>query len=541
MKIILLLVSIIFLLNTVNYSQCKSNEQKLLVLGDSWAFFSWTYNSYNENMDRFGLSDYKTYSTPILSVNGTKASNFFTPARTQALTDALNNNPSIEHVHFSLGGNDILGTYHTSNTTAQNQQDYYTLMVDVKAGIDIVHSINPNVKVFLAGYDYPNFEESIQEFIIPSQHPFYDKWDGMGQPTATQLNAVITDVIDLFIDSANVWNNVEFVNNLGLMQNTYGQSTPLAVAPGGTYAAGSLNVPGGLTDYPSPLASLNLGGNDSFHLSNNGFEHFIKRHFKEYYWDELRDYDAEIVATDKNMNGTVNANSVTTDSITVGANASILTFNTSSLNSQSNIADASIFLKRNDLIGDNLKEDELFLEIKTNNFGASLQLELDDYNSQSDASSTACTYGSVEDNESWLRVDIPYNMLPYINKSGTTQFRLKYNNVTANNNFIFNNSNDPEKQPILDIKYGGFSNVEETLTTLNVQTYPNPFTNEVIVESIRTINNIFITDINGRIITTLENLQKKYVSVNTSDLKKGSYIINILNIDGTKVSKTLVK
>ena len=238
MKAIVLISILILTITTTLYSQCKPDEQKMLVLGDSWAFFSWSNNSYNENMDRFGLSDYKAYSTSSLSVNGTQADNYFTPARIQELTDAFNDNPSIEYVHFSLGGNDILGTYNVANSATQNQQDYNTLMLEIKAGIDIIHNINPNLKILLAGYDYPNFEETIENFPIPNQHPFYDQWNDMGRPNFTQLNAVLIEVTNIFMDSVAVWNNVEFVNNLGLMQNTYGQSSPLSVPPGGTYAAG---------------------------------------------------------------------------------------------------------------------------------------------------------------------------------------------------------------------------------------------------------------------------------------------------------------
>lgn len=539
MKALYLISSILLLITNINYSQCNDNEHKILVLGDSWAFFSWSNNSYNENMKRFGLSDKTAYSTATLSVNGTKASNFFTDqARVQELTDALNNNPTIEYVHFSLGGNDILGTYNVSNTIAQNQQDYNALMVNIKSGIDIIHSINPSIKIFLAGYDYPNFEETISNFPIPNQHPFYSKWDDMGQPTATQLNTELINVTNIFIDSVAAWNNVEFISNLGLMQNTYGQATPLTVAPGGTYAAGSLTVPGGLSNYPSPTAALNFGGTDSFHLSNNGYEHFIKRHFQEYYWKAIRNADASILSNDTTLNGTISTSLATTDSLTIGSSTGVLTFNTSSLNSTQNIANASIFIKREKLIGNNLIGEDLTLEIKSGHYGANIQLELDDYNSNSDASSIACTYGTVNENNSWMRIDLPYNLLQYINKSGTTQFKLKYPNAGTNNNFTFyNNSN---QQAILDISYGGFSEINSNYNSI-YKVYPNPINDQVYIESTEIIDEVSIHSINGQLISQYKEVNELKLVVNTQNLIKGIYTISIKDKNGLIFVNKIIK
>lgn len=62
-----ILISVITLfINNLNYSQCNNEEPKMLILGDSWAYFSWTYDSYKENLERFGLSDKTAYSTSTL-------------------------------------------------------------------------------------------------------------------------------------------------------------------------------------------------------------------------------------------------------------------------------------------------------------------------------------------------------------------------------------------------------------------------------------------------------------------------------------------
>lgn len=541
MNKIVLFIGLAFLKSISSYGQCNADEQKMLVLGDSWAFFSWTNNSYNENLDRFGFSDKKAYSTSSLSVSGTRANNFFTPARIQELTNALNDNPSIEFIHFSLGGNDILGTYHVSNTAAQNNQDYFTLMTDMKAGIDIVHNINPTLKILLSGYDYPNFEETIQNFIVPSQHPFYNKWMNMGQPTASQLNSALIDVTNRFIDSAAVWENVEFVSNLGLMQNTYGQNTPLTVAPGGTYAAGSLTVPNGLPNYPSPTTALNFGGTDSFHLNNSSFELFIKRHFQEYYWKAIRNASISINANDSTLNGTVSPTFSNNDSLSIGAEKGILTFNTSSIDPTKNIEKASLFLKRAQLNGANLIDQDLTLEIKSGYFGANIQIELDDYLATADANSIACTYGTVSENDSWMRIDIPSELIQHLTNSDHTQFRLFYENVNSDNYFNFYNSTDTNKQAILDITYNGFASVTNNKIKNESIIFPNPFKEKVNIKTQKTINAIKIYDISGKLIVLKNNLNKNYYSENTNALKSGVYNLKIEFIDGSVESHKIIK
>lgn len=518
---------ILLLISNLYCAQCNNSETKLLVMGDSWAFFSWSNNSYNENMKRFGLSDKTAYSTPTLSVNGARANDYFSnPTRVLELTTTLNNTPSIEFIHFSLGGNDLMGTYNIANTTIQNQQYYNTLMVNIKSGIDLIHSINPDLKILIAGYDYPNFEETILNFPIPSQHPFYTRWNNMGQPTAAQINAQMAIITSIFSDSAAAWNNVEFVNNLGLIQNIYGQSTPLTVAPNGTYAAGSLTVPNGMPNYPSPTVAMNFGGTDSFHLNDNAYEHFIKRHFKEYYWEAIRNADASILASDASLNGTITDNSVSTDSLSVGLNTGIITFKTSILNSTKNIKSAAIFLNREQLTGTNLANEDITLEIKSGYYGATIQLELDDIIATSDASSVACTYGNLNEDGSWMRIDLPDNFLQYIDKSSSTQFKLKYNNAGVNNHFNFYNNINNDKQPILDISYAGFTEIDKKETFLT-KIYPNPFKNELFFSSNEVIEEITIYSISGKLIDFFNDLNQLNVAIKTNYFEKGIYVVKI--------------
>ena len=543
MKILYTLLASVFLYTGSIQGQCKPTEKKMLVLGDSWAFFSWSFNSYNENFNRFGLSDMDALSSQTLSVNGSKASNWFTdPNRMTALRTALNDNPSIEYIHFSLGGNDVLGGWTNTNTQAQNTALYNTLMQDIKKGVDSVLSINSNLKILIAGYDYPNFEETILNFAIPSQHPFYNKWQGMGAPTAQELNAALIDVTNRLIDSSNVWNNVYFVNNLGLMQNTYGQDTPLTVAPYGTYQAGSLTVPWGLPNYPSPTQALNFNGTDSFHLSDDGFNTFIRRHFKEFYWKQIRNADSTILASDSSLNGTISSSSFASDSLSVGSDhKGMLSFNTNGLRTDTNILKASIFIQREKLMGSNLIDEQLVLEIKSGYFGDSLTLDANDWISNADASGNACTYGTVDEDGSWLRIDLPESMLAYINKTGTTQFRIAYPTASTNNYFSFSNSgNDNYTKAKLDVVYGGYASISKINNNGNLSIYPNPSHGIVNLTATANIDKIIVLNLKGQIISSVSNINSTKTTLDLGGFSKGIYFVKVLTKDGSLLVDKLV-
>jgi hypothetical protein len=90
-----------------------------MVLGDSWAAFSWEYAAHNINFDKFGLTDMEAYSTGVgvspgnagkeLSQSGTEVRNYLTQDKKDAIAIAFLQYPEIEFVHISPAGNDFLG------------------------------------------------------------------------------------------------------------------------------------------------------------------------------------------------------------------------------------------------------------------------------------------------------------------------------------------------------------------------------------------------------------------------------------------------
>lgn len=555
-------LSILFLLfSSINaYTQCNSSETKIMVMGDSWAFFSWQGDSYNENLKRFGFTDIKAESNIYLSVNGTRASNFFNDSnRKDAVQEFIATHSELEFVHFSLGGNDFLGEWNKNMTTQQEDSLLNFIVFEIRESLDTVFSYNPDLSILFSGYDYPNFAETVGTLspsFIQELHPFFDLWDDMGQPTHIELNELVLKAINIFEDSIATWDNVSFVNNLGLMQNLYGQTSNLGAAPYGTYPANTAPVPGGFPTYPSPLAALNFDGLDAFHLNDNAYEKFIKRHFEEFYWEELRNAENTIYANDTSLNSSISENSIDQDNLIIGnilanKSKSILTFNIENL-SEDSILDASIFIQRNNLVGTNLNNEELTLDIKNNYFGSSVNIELEDFDNESDTSAIACTYGTVSKNDFWYRIDLPDYFLSFINKEGTTQFRLEYDLVDSDRYLSFNKT---ENAIFLDLKYNRVETPTEpdpiepdsiepdpiepdpTAITETQQTkiglYPNPSKDFINLDFEGEFKKVVIKDVLGKVVlqtTEIKNIQIQH-------LKKGIYFLTVESSQQTSAYK----
>ncbi|UKN00971.1 T9SS type A sorting domain-containing protein [Paracrocinitomix mangrovi] len=535
----LLLLSILSFALNMGHSQCNPTKTKMMVIGDSWAFFSWTGDSYNENLDNFGLSDIDCFSNTTFAVNGSEASNYFDDAaRVQALTDYINGNPDLEYVHMSLGGNDALGTWNINYTAAQTDSLLEVIMLDIKNGVDLIHAVNPNLKVLISGYDYPNFDETISTLnsVLQPFHPYYNMWDAMGQPNAEQLNGVLEDATMKFEQYAAIWNNVYFVDNLGLMQFHYGQNTALQTPPYGTYPPQSVTVPGGLINYPSPLDALNFGGQDSFHLNDDAYEVFVSRHFSEFYWYQLRAPHQTIYASESTKNGYTSSAAAGSDMVKVGNDnfeqqSAILHFNTAPMDDTYQLVRASIFIKRDSLNGSNLTAEDLTLAIKSGNFGATDSPEVDDYSDNGDFQAVACTYGSLNADGNYLRIDVPTDMFQYFNTTGTTEFKLAYTISDSTRILGFENIGD---DILMDLEYtqNPFATVSD-LKTEDLKLYPNPTKDVLNIQAANKFTNARIYNTSGQLV---KNMTLQGTAIDVQDLKSGIYIIELVN--GDEVSRS---
>lgn len=525
------------------FSQCSEpNEVKILLVGDSWAFFMGVDQTLLNVMEKWGHSDYTFYTNATIAENGAETDDFLTQAKQDEIAAKLAEYPSIEAVHLSIGGNDVLGDWDVSFT----QQQFETLEADVfnrmEQVIDFIKSVKPGIKIVWSGYAFPNFEEVIQDAApLQTSHPFYGTWQGMGFPSFQQINDLLIHFSTTMENYAATDPQVEFFSAPGLMQYKYGQTSPLGVAPGGTYPPQSVPLPNGNPAYPSPKTAMRDYGifKDCFHLSAGGYFALIENTTQKFYHKLLMN-DIYFLAENNAENGSVSSLGNVSTELKMGESggekfATVLSFNTTGM-ADSSLSEASIFLRRESLSGNNPINGNFDVKIVNGNFGTTINVEAEDFTAAGDASGAPCRFGSNGGDGHWIRLDLPLNVFHYISNNASTQFIIS---TDATSGVVtFTGGADPELAPVLDLKYGAntFSITENSVEAVNA--FPNPSTGIIQLDTKgNAIQSVDVIDIYGKNVWHSET---KTNTIDISTLPAGTYILNITTDKG-QISQRIVK
>jgi hypothetical protein len=544
MKNLFLLLFLTSLFTTNSFSQCTETTQpKVLLVGDSWAFFMNVDRTINNVFRRWGHSNYTYITNTVISENGAETDDFLKPDKIAEIKRLLNENPSIEVVHLSIGGNDVLGDWKVSFTQAQTDSLKVAVENRLIQVIDTIKSAKPGIKIFWSGYVYPNFNEVIQTSSLQNNHPFYGTWSGMEFPSFLELNTLLNDFSGLMEDYANADPQIEFVNCTGLMQYTFGQNNPLGVAPGGTYAAGTVPLPAGDPNYPSPANSMRdyFLTKDCFHLSARGYEDFIGYHTQKFYHKFLMD-DLYLLSENNTQTGTVTSLNNVYDSLLIGGVAgeqfaTALSFNTTAMQ-DTTVAKASIFLRRLSLEGNNPVNNNLEVRIVNGKFGPTYSVDVVDFSAIGNSSGTPCVFGSSSNDGHWVRLDLPASALPFIKNNEVTQFLIT-SPATTNGKMAFYPTTDPDFAPVLNITYGESPSLNvSNQSKKTFKVYPNPANENITIATQgEALLEVSMTNLLGA--TLIEGSPANNV-IDISSLPAGTYLLNITTAHG-KASQRVMK
>lgn len=542
----ILLLSLLALVSATDsiFSQCSEDERdKVLLVGDSWAFFMGVDQTINDVFEKWGHSDKKFFTNLTLAENGAETVDFLEQGKQDEIEQQLNDNPSIEFVHLSIGGNDVLGSWNTNMTQFQTDSIKEQVKDSVIAVIDYIQSVRPGIQVVWSGYCYSNFQEVIESQLVPSLHPFYGTWEDMNFPDNETINIILNDFTDLMYAVYENDPNVHVIKATGMMQYTFGQIDPLEIAPFGTYQPGVAPLTEGFVDYPSPQPSMRNYGvtKDCFHLSVQGYEDLISYHTQKYYHKALM-RDKYFIAQNDTRSGSVSSNGTIDTLLLLGENGveefeTILTFNTQG-QLDSIVEEASIFLFRKEQLGTDPINTDLIVKIINGNFGQSYTVEVDDFGVNGSYQATPCVFGENQDG-SWIRLDLPGQLLPSINGFRNTQIKISQPNQGA---FVeFAGLTNQDFAPVLDVKYGNQSVVETpkyNITDLII--YPNPAYDILNIKSdFISVNKVRVFDILGNTIIDTKLKSDKTVAI--SHLQPGTYFVKVFTTEGTITRKIIKK
>lgn len=513
-----------------SFAQCSETpEPKVLLVGDSWAFFMTVDQTFNHVFKKWGHSDCEFYSNITLAENGAETDDFLTQQKQDEIALQLNSKPSIEVVHLSIGGNDVLGDWNVNFTPQQTDSLKLSVQNRLLQVIDFIKSVRPGIRIVWSGYVYPNFEEVIESAApFQTSHPFYGTWQGMGFPSFQQINDLLNHFSEEVATYADQDPQLEFFDATGLMQYTYGQNTPLGVAPGGTYPAYSVPLPEGNPVYPSPKNSMRDYGitKDCFHLSAGGYFDLIEFQTRKFYHKYLM-HDFYALSQSNAQMGTVSSSGNLSGGLYVGeaggeSFSTLLTFSTAGM-ADTSVAKAGLFLRREALTGNNPIDGTLEVKIAQGQFGTSAGLEPADYSATGNAAGTPCRFGSNGGDGHWIRLDLPQSFLPYITSGNTIQFMVSAPGTVGGK--VTFSGGDPELAPVLDITYGpNFADIKE-LPATGFSVFPNPTDGLLTISGEKNITAVDVSDAFGKIVLHKEGVQGV---LDISSLPKGLYILNVM-------------
>jgi hypothetical protein len=310
------------------------------------------------------------------------------------------------------------------------------------------------------------------------------------------------------------------------MQHTFGQMSPLGVAPGGTYPPYTSPLPAGYANYPSPKNSMRdyLVTKDCFHLSAEGFFDLIEYHTEKFYHKVLMN-DAYFLAEGNNASGTLQPSGNFSQTIELGefngnTNHTVLTFHTAAL-ADTGISKVSVFLRRDQLNGNQPVNGTVDVSLRSGHFGNDISWDAADLTANTDANGSACVFGSVG-NGHWIRIDLPASFNTYFNNDTIVQLII-HAPAGSNGTITFSGTDQPQWAPVIDFTYGP-QNTSIVNITENHQPlfYPNPTDGKINFSNKEDADIFKITDLNGIQVSGI-TFHQEYIDL--TGLPNGMYFI----------------
>lgn len=225
----------------------SATEPRILLVGDSWAWFMWINNSFQQALGERGID--VGVEGLYTTVPGSEARQWVDEKFLQQVTAQLEAHPGIDVVHLSIGGNDFLRRWQPDMTREEETAVFTEIMADTETVIRHILDARPDVRVALSDYDYINKTK---------RGCSYEDLNTAGQRLA-RMRIEMTQRLE----------RCTYIHNYGLMQYLYG--VPEAFGPGEVPYPGNAPAydpfPGGITAYGNPEAAMF----DDIHLNAEAY------------------------------------------------------------------------------------------------------------------------------------------------------------------------------------------------------------------------------------------------------------------------------
>lgn len=265
-------------------SSVLAQNAKVLIVGDSWAQQQYSDDIHDAVFDVLGYPDIEVLrneDATAVAIDGTTASDWVVPSELQKITNALINNPSVDTVQLTIGGNDFLDNWNKNMTMMEVDILKSNIVADIQTIVDAILAVDINIEIIMSFYDYPNFEDTLGGVVgFIACAPLYAD---MEEPTTEQLNGMALEFTEAFVEIADQNPKVFHVPHWGRMQNAYG-----FVNDDPVIEPGDIPLPG-LLERTSPIEAMREHDTgfaierDCFHLTPEGYDIMVKALFENYY------------------------------------------------------------------------------------------------------------------------------------------------------------------------------------------------------------------------------------------------------------------
>jgi len=234
---------------------------RILLVGDSWAWFLWLNRSFQEVLQEAGLGQWEEAGN-FTTVPGSTVEDWTNPRWLANINREIDRHPEIDIVHVSLGGNDFLNNWRPDMADEDRDALYDGVVEHLEIVVRYILDIRPDIRVAIVNYDYINARR--------------------GGSTVKELNLAGMDLAAMKRDLAQRLERTEYIHNYGLMQYLFGidDLEPKSVPYPGQ-APDFDPWPGGHKDYGNPKSVMF----DDIHLNMIGYKALAEHCLKVLYRD----------------------------------------------------------------------------------------------------------------------------------------------------------------------------------------------------------------------------------------------------------------
>ncbi|MCX8065237.1 MAG: SGNH/GDSL hydrolase family protein [Candidatus Hydrogenedentes bacterium] len=241
-------ITILLLLLIIFTPELYAKTPRILLVGDSWAWFLYLGRGLRDALEDCGLGEFEEVGI-FTTVPGSEARDWVNPKWLELVKRELDNHPTVDIVHLSVGGNDFLRHWRIDMSSVEKQRLFQQVVDDTEKIIRAILDMKPSLRLALIEYDYINKHK--------------------GKASCQELNLAGSELSKLRMEMCKKIDRCRYVQTYGLMQYYFG--CPPDLPPH------SVPLPGQYPDFqPFPGGNANYCNSheammDDVHLSDRGY------------------------------------------------------------------------------------------------------------------------------------------------------------------------------------------------------------------------------------------------------------------------------